>query len=172
MKTAVHSLILITSTLLMGCNNSKSVSTPARSADPVVIIAAQPEPLKEVIAEATPDAYKTLIFNTKLSVNPKQPNWVLFSNGTYILFPKGTRSEEMRKSASGLLQRYNNESFTITKSPLVKGWIARSKKGIYNYVSLEQAGDRLTSIETLKKIGKTNVLKDKTTPIIVHVNTQ
>lgn len=172
MKTARYTLILFIFTLVSGCDNSKSVSKTPPPEDPVVIIDAQPEPLKEVVAEEEPEIYKKLIFNTKLSISPKQPNWVLFSNGTYILFPKGTSGDDMRQSAFGLLQRYNDESFTITKSPLVKGWIAGSKKGIYNYVSLEQASDRLASKTILRKIGKENVLKDKANPIIVHVNTQ
>lgn len=172
MKTTRNFFIAIILTLSYGCDNSKTVSKKTPPSSPVIIIDAEPEPLKEVTSKDNLEIYKRLIFNTKLSINPKQPNWVLFSNGTYILFSNGISNDSMRQSALGLLQRYNGESFSITKSPLVKGWIAGSTRGIYNYVSLEQAGDRLASKTTLRNIGKENVLKDKANPIIIHVNTQ
>lgn len=166
-------LLFLSSLLLIGgCESSKpkSVIAPKEEA-PIVIIEAQPEPLKEVVKEENLELYKKLIFNTKLSISPQQPNWVLFSNGTYILFPKGMSKDDMRQTALGLLQRYNNESFTIKKSPLVKGWLGSSPKGIYTYISLEQASSRMATNKELAAISKRNVIKDKENPIIVHLNT-
>lgn len=162
--------------LLVSCDSTQSKTKPAPTSEPVIVIDATPEPLKELPEVSTekedaPEPYKKLIFNTKLSISSTQPNWVLFSNGTYILFPKGTSTDDMRQSSLGFLQRYNNESFTISKSQLVKGWIASSPKGIYNYVSLAQASSRMATNKELASIGKQNVLKDKANPIIVHINT-
>lgn len=167
-------LLLLVSCILLigGCESTQSKSNPViNNTAPVIVIEAQPEPLREVLENENLAAYKKLIFNTKLSVSPKQPNWVLFSNGTYILFPKGTSEDDMRQTSIGLLQRYNNESFKIKKSPIVKGWIASSPKGIYSYVSLKQASSRLASNKELALIGKENVLKDKAKPLIIHINT-
>ncbi len=170
MKTIIF-LLLSAIFLIGGCESTQSKSTPESQDEPVIIIDALPEPLTEVVEEDNvSDASKKLIFNTKLSVNPGQPNWVLFSNGTYILFPKGTSAGDMRQSALGILQRYSNQSFKVNKSPLVKGWVASTKNGIYNYVSLSQASSRQASNRELAGIGKKNVLKDKSNPIIIHIN--
>lgn len=166
-------LLLVSSLLLIGgCESAKSKPVIApKEESPVVVIEAQPEPLKEVVKDKNLEAYKKLIFNTKLSISSKQPNWVLFSNGTYIIFPKGTSKEDMRKTALGLLQRYNNESFIINKSPLAKGWLGSSTKGIYNYIAIDQASSRMASTKELASISKRNVIKDKENPVIVHLNT-
>ncbi|AWH72965.1 hypothetical protein DCS32_01930 [Dokdonia sp. Dokd-P16] len=153
-----------------GCDSTQKTAQPAAQNEPVVVIEASPEPLKEVLPEEKTDAHKKLIFNTKLSVSPERPNWVLFSNGTHLLFPVGTTKEDMRKTSLGLLQRYNNESFKVRKSPIVKGWVARTPKGIYNYVSLVQASSRLATNKELASIGKQNVMKDKANPVIIHIN--
>jgi|GEM_PF-1773607 len=153
-----------------GCDSTKRSVQPAAQSEPVVVIEASPEPLKEVLPEEKTDAHKKLIFNTKLSVSPEKPYWVLFSNGTYLLFPAETSKEDMRKTSRGLLQRYNNESFKVKKSPIVKGWVASTPKGIYNYVSLVQASSRLASKKELASIGKQNVMKDKANPVIIHIN--
>jgi hypothetical protein len=165
-------LLILSCFLLMGgCDSTQKSAQPATQTEPVVVIEASPEPLKEVLPEENTDAHKKLIFNTKLSVSPERPNWVLFSNGTYVIFPKGTSKDDMRKSAIGLLQRYNNEPFKVRKSPIVKGWVASSPKGIYNYVALAQASSRLANNKELASIGKQNVMKDKENPVIVHINT-
>lgn len=166
-------LLLVSSLLLIGgCESAKSKPVIApKEESPVVVIEAQPEPLKEVVKDKNLEAYKKLIFNTKLSISSKQPNWVLFSNGTYIIFPKGTSKEDMCKTALGLLQRYNNESFIINKSPLAKGWLGSSTKGIYNYIAIDQASSRMASTKELASISKRNVIKDKENPVIVHLNT-
>lgn len=168
-------LLLSTSLfLLKGCGDTTSVTTkPA----PPVQAEVQPQPVVEQpeieetkTVEESP--YKSLIFNAKLSINPSQPNWVLFENGTYILLPSNLTVEQMKKNAVIIIKRYNNESLSISKSPLTKGWIAGSQKGIYNYVSLEKAGDRLATDKQLSGIGESNILKDKEQLNIVHVNTK
>ena len=165
-------LLLILSCFLLigGCDSTQKSAQPAAQSEPVIVIEASPEPLKEVLPEEKTDAHKKLIFNTKLSVSPEKPNWILFSNGTYILYPIGTSKEDMRKTSLGLLQRYNNETFKVKKSPIVKGWVASTSKGIYSYVSLAQASSRLASNKELASIGKQNVMKDKASPIIIHIN--
>lgn len=164
-------LLIFTSLLLMSGCESKKPAGPNPNLEPKIIIDAEPEPLKEIVEEENLEEFKSLIFNTKMSISAKRPDWVLFSNGTYILFPKGTSEDDMRQSAFGFLQRYNNESLTISKSPLVKGWIAESRKGVYNYISLDQAGSTMIKDSELASLGKSNIQKDKGNPIIVHVNT-
>ena len=167
-------LFLLASCFLLigGCESTKSTpKETTKPATPVVVIEAEPEPLKEVVEDENVDVYKNLIFNTKLGVSPKRPNWVLFSNGTYIIFPTGTSKEDMHKSALGFLQRFTSETASVRKSPLTKGWIASTPKGVYNYVALNQASSRLATDQELATIGLQNIKKDKADPIIVHINT-
>ncbi|TVZ51898.1 hypothetical protein [Dokdonia sp. Hel_I_53] len=156
--------------IVSSCVSKQSSSNRESSSEPNVIIESQPEPLKEVVSEEKLEPYKKLIFNTKLSVSPSQTHWVLFSNGTFISFPSGTSVKDMEKSALGILQRFNNDKLRVSKSPLVKGWIARTSKGINNFISQKQIGDRIISPTELAVLGNSNINKDKTELLIVHVN--
>lgn len=168
-------LLLSTSLLLAkGCGDT-TTTTPKPSAP--IQVETQPEPVAEEpeVVESTKieeSPYKSMIFNTKLSISPTQPNWVLFENGTYIILPANIDEEQMKKNAIVIIKRYKGETLSVKKSPLTKGWVASSTQGIYNYVSLEKAGDRLATDQHLKTVGKNSILKDVKELNIVHVNTK
>ncbi len=168
MKRIFYMICLLTT--MYSCVSKQSSSKQESSSEPKVIIASQPEPLKEVVNEEELAPYKTLIFNTKLSVHPSQTHWVLFSNGTFISFPSGTSVKDMEKSALGIIQRFNNDKLSVRKSPLVKGWLAQTTKGLNNFVSQKQIGDRIISATELAILAKNNINKDKKELLIVHVN--
>ena len=40
---------------------------------------------------------KTLLEHVKLAINPKFEDWVLFENGTYIMFDDASQIEDLEK---------------------------------------------------------------------------
>ena len=170
--------LLLSMSLLVvkGCGDTTSTAIkptppvqPETQPESVVVEETEIEETKTAV-EISP--YKSLIFNTTLNINPSQADWVLFENGTYILLPSNLSVEQMKKNATVIIKRYKGESLSISKSPLSKGWIAGSSQGIYNYISLDKAGDRLATDKQLKTVGKSSILKDIEELNIVHVNTK
>lgn len=115
--------------------------------------------------------YKSLIFNVQLGITPKRKNWVLFENGTYVIFPDGYTKDQMKNAAIKLVKSFNNNPITVQKSNFAKGWIISTAKGIYNYVGRDQIKKGITSNDVIQKRGKQNISKDKRKATVVHINT-
>ncbi len=156
--------------LLGGCVSNESTTTSTPQPKEIKTAPAPLETIEEALDEANLEEYKSLTFNVKMGVSPSQPDWVLFSNGTYIIFPRGTSDREMRKAAKKIIGNYKSQSLKVRKSPMVKGWIVYADKGIFNYVSLKQAGERTISDKDLIRLGEQNILADQAKPFIVHIN--
>jgi len=117
-------------------------------------------------------AYKSLIFNVQLGINPKRKNWVLFQNGTYVVFPDGYTREQMKNAAIKLIKGFNSNGLSVQKSNFAKGWIVSTPTGIYNYVSSNQVRKGVTDFKLVSARGKKNILKDKSESNVVHINTK
>ena len=76
---------------------------------------------KEVpkIVDKSESPYKSLIFNVELGINPSRKNWVLFKNGTYVIFPDGYTREQMKNAAIKLVRSYDRQIPSVQKSNLV-----------------------------------------------------
>lgn len=132
--------------------------------------AANKKPSK--IVSKSESAYKSLIFNVQLGINPKRKNWVLFQNGTYIVFPDGYTKDQMKNAAIKLVKSFNNNALNVQKSNFAKGWIISTSAGIYNYVSKNQVQKGVTDFKVISARGKKNILRDKSDAIVVHINTK
>ncbi len=117
-------------------------------------------------------AYKSLIFNVQLGINPKRKNWVLFQNGTYIVFPDGYTKDQMKNAAIKLVKSFNNNALNVQKSNFAKGWIVSTSGGIYNYVSKSQIRKVVTDFKEVSARGEKNIIKDKLEAVVVHINTK
>ncbi|WP_299683027.1 hypothetical protein [uncultured Dokdonia sp.] len=114
--------------------------------------------------------YKSLIFNVQLGINPDRKNWVLFKNGTYMVFPNNTAEKDARRAAKKLLSNYKGGSITITKSAFAKGWIASTSTGIYNYIDRDAFGKGIPKQENILKKGQDNLTTDAKNLEIIYIN--
>ncbi len=186
-------LYLLLSCLVISCIKDK----PAPPEPPVVVEApeappvpeidsiTEPPPPPEVIKETPPpvkkkkkvvakkrEDYKSLIFNVQLGINPGKKNWVLFKNGTYLVFPNNTAEKDAVRAAKKILSSYDGNSVFVEKSNFAKGWIASTPTGIYNYIERGAFGKRAPKSSRIEKKGVKNIAADKKELEIVHVNNQ
>ncbi|WP_299767594.1 hypothetical protein [uncultured Dokdonia sp.] len=125
---------------------------------------------KTEIVNKKREDYKSLIFNVQLGVNPDRKNWVLFKNGTYMVFPNNTAEKDARRAAKKLLSNYKGGAVTITKSSFAKGWIASTNTGIYNYIDRNVFGKGIPKQENILKKGKNNLAIDAKELEIIYIN--
>lgn len=185
---------VVLSSLLFSCVKDKP-KTPEPPVPPKVVEAPEPPPapeedsipeptkppVKEVkktvvkkkktkVVNKKREDYKSLIFNAQLGINPDRKNWVLFRNGTYMVFPNNTAEKDARRAAKKLLSGYKGGSVTITKSAFAKGWIASTSTGIYNYIDRDAFGRGIPKQEKILKKGKDNLTADAKELEIIYIN--
>jgi len=84
-----------------------------------------------------------LIAQVKLAINPEFQNWVLFSNGTYVILETVEENEDIAKTATNLMKEYGP---VFTGSPAgdfnviilsgTEGWVISGHCPVmYTYVS-------------------------------------
>lgn len=176
MKTLIYGISML---ILVACksnttssktapqNNgvSSTVSTPKEEMDEQENSTA-PDTLEEPIVED----FTALRFNVAIGISPSKPDWVLFKNGTYIIFPAGYTDNQMKTAAGDLLDAFSNQNVFINKSQFAKGWIGNTSKGIYTFVAQDALGTGIHSKETIKAAAIANIIADKTKKEIVHIN--
>jgi hypothetical protein len=173
MKTLIYYLIIL---VLVACKSNTTTSRPENQNIPVVVtdvpaVKEEPEVLEEPVIEkpAAPD-YKVLKFNVAIGISPSKPDWVLYKNGSYIIFPSGYTDTQMTTAAGDLLDSFSNQTVSVNKSHFAKGWIANTSKGVYTFVSQEALGEGIHSQETIRNAAIANIKADKTEKKIVHIN--
>lgn len=138
------------------------------------VIKVAPKPVvkkkKKKIANKKPEDYKALTFNVQLGINPDRKNWVLFKNGTYMIFPNNTAEKDAIRAAKKLMSNYKGGSITIQKSSFAKGWIASTGTGIYNYIDRAAFGRGIPKEANILKKGKNNLTADTKGLEIVYIN--
>ncbi len=126
--------------------------------------------MKPDIAVPVEEDFTSLKFNVAIGISPSKPDWVLYSNGTYIIFPSGYSDAQMQTGAGDLLDSYSNQKVSINKSQFAKGWIGNTSKGIYTFVSQEALGEGIHSQETINAAAVSNIMADKHERKVVHIN--
>jgi hypothetical protein len=78
----------------------------------------------------------------RLAVNPDLHNWVLFTNGTFIIFEDVTDDEDLEQQAIDILKEHGevrigeaSADFQVTALSKTVGWVVRGNvPGLYVYV--------------------------------------
>ncbi|MBJ2126691.1 hypothetical protein [Flavobacterium sp. IB48] len=118
-----------------------------------------------------------LLHHVRLSINPKFQDWVLFKNGTYIIFEHVDKISNLEIEAIKLIQKFGpvykgqrSQDYDITSLKNTKGWIVSGHGyGIYTYVSpLEIKSKKTNTAIGLFGRGKRDL--DGRNPVIIHVN--
>ncbi|MEP0262857.1 hypothetical protein [Dokdonia sp.] len=136
------------------------------------VIKKTPPPVKKKVVTKKREDYKSLIFNVQLGINPGKKNWVLFKNGTYLVFPNNTAEKDAVRAAKKILSAHDGDIIFVEKSNFAKGWIASTPTGIYNYIERGAFGRRAPKSSRIEKKGIKNIAADKKELEIIHINNQ
>ncbi|WP_431242301.1 hypothetical protein ACQ9BO_20820 [Flavobacterium sp. P21] len=119
-----------------------------------------------------------LLNHVKLSINPRFQDWVLFKNGTYIIFEYADRFPDIKSEAIRLIKKFGpvypggkSEDFDVTDLNKTKGWIVSGHGyGIYTYVSPQEIKSKIPNIVDIGLLGRSKRDLDGRNPVIIHVN--
>lgn len=154
---------IILSVLLFACNNG--------------------DPKKAASSKPATDTLMTvseLVGHVKLAINPAYTDWVLFSNGTYIILPDSLKSDT-EKNALKILKEFgpvhaggSAGDMTVTELNSTEGWsVGGHYNGMYTYVhpsELTRKGISNPSDLDVGLYGRDKRNSDSRELKVVHVN--
>lgn len=117
-----------------------------------------------------------LIKHVTLSINPKFQDWVLFQNGTYIIFENTDAIDNLEEEAIRLIKKFgpvfignSSEDFDVTGLNKTEGWIVSCHGfGIYTYVSPQEIKSK--NVNQIGLFGRNKRDLDGKNPIVIHIN--
>ncbi|WP_299437767.1 hypothetical protein [uncultured Aquimarina sp.] len=121
---------------------------------------------------------KSLLDNVRLAINPKFQDWVLFKNGTYIIFDDISKVNDIQNEAIKLMEEFGPVSaggpagdFNVTSLNQTKGWIVSSHGyGMYTYVHPNELNTTSPDNIAIGIYGRTKRDKDGNNPKIIYIN--
>lgn len=117
-----------------------------------------------------------LIENIKLALSPKVSYWVLFSNGTVIVFDSLTKDENIKEKAIRYMKEFGPvwpaseaADFGIVDLVSTKGWLVTGHGyGMYTYVHPQELSSNPHDVE-IGVIGRSKRHKDSEEMKIIYV---
>lgn len=127
---------------------------------------------------ANKNAAMPLLENVQLAINPAFQDWVLFENGTYIIFDKADTIKDIREEAIKLMKEYGPVyaggtagDFGVTHLDKTEGWVVSGHcYGMYTYVNPAEIEADTPNDAAIGLLGRSKRDKDGKNPVIVHVN--
>ncbi|MDQ6530163.1 hypothetical protein [Flavobacterium sp. LHD-85] len=121
---------------------------------------------------------QTLIENVKLAINPKFQDWVLFENGSYIIFNNTDKIEDIRKEAIKIMSEYGPVhigspagDFGVATLKKAEGWtVSGHYYGMYTYVHPSEINTAHSNESEIGLFGRSKRDLDGQNPIVVHIN--
>lgn len=121
---------------------------------------------------------KTLLEHVKLAINPKFEDWVLFENGTYIMFDDASQIEDLEKEAIRQMKEFGPVAaggpagdFNVINLNKTEGWVVSGHGyGMYTYVNPSELDSSSPNDLTIGLYGRSKRDKDGNNPKIIHVN--
>ncbi len=119
-----------------------------------------------------------LLHHVRLSINPKFQDWVLFKNGTYIIFEHAEEIRHLESTALKLIKEFGpvysgerSEDFDVTDLKNTEGWIVSGHGyGMYTYVSPQELKYKKPDTAKIGLFGRKKRDLDGRNPVIIHVN--
>ncbi|MCP2028621.1 hypothetical protein L1276_003791 [Flavobacterium sp. HSC-32F16] len=119
-----------------------------------------------------------LLYHVRLSINPKFQDWVLFKNGTYIIFEHAEEIRHLESAALKLIKEFGpvyigerSEDFDVTDLKNTEGWIVSGHGyGMYTYVSPHEMKSQTPNIADIGLLGRDKRDLDGRNPVIIHLN--
>ena len=120
----------------------------------------------------------TLLDHVNLAINPKFQDWVLFENGTYIIFDNADTIADIETEAIKLMKEYGPVyagspagDFSITHLNKTDGWVVSGHcYGMYTYVNPIELETKTLDDVIIGLFGRSKREKDGKLPRIIHVN--
>lgn len=121
---------------------------------------------------------KELINHIKLAINPKFQDWVVFKNGTYIIFDKADTINDINTEALKQMRKFGPVyaggpagDFGITTLNKTDGWIVSGHGyGMYTYVNPSELSIKNPSDTEIGLFGRDKRDLDGKNPEIIYVN--
>ncbi|WET01859.1 hypothetical protein [Flavobacterium sp. YJ01] len=119
-----------------------------------------------------------LLHHVRLSINSKFQDWVLFKNGTYIIFENADETRNLESTALKLMEEFGpvylgerSEDFDVTDLKNTEGWIVSGHGyGMYTYVSPLEMKYKTLDIVEIGILGRRKRDLDGRNATIIHVN--
>lgn len=119
-----------------------------------------------------------LLNHIRLSINPKFQDWVLFKNGTYIIFDNADKILDLESEAIRLMAAFGPvyigtpaADFDVTDLNKTEGWIVSGHGyGMYTYVSPHEIKSNVTDITTIGLLGRAKRDLDGKNPVVLHIS--
>lgn len=120
----------------------------------------------------------SLLDNVKLAINPKFKDWVLFENGTYIIFDDINQIDNIENEAIRLMKEFGPVhaggpagDFNVISLIKTEGWIVSGHRyGMYTYVNPSELEMNSPDDITIGLYGRSKRNNDGENPKIVYIN--
>ncbi|WP_396637410.1 hypothetical protein [Maribacter sp. R77961] len=163
MKKYIHKLILLAILLVFVLSCGEKKDTPKNI---------------KTVTENTEKMPVSLLDNVRLAINPKFQDWVLFENGTYIIFDDVSKIKNIEEESIRLMKEFGPVSaggpagdFNVTSLNLTKGWtVSGHGYGMYTYVNPKELETNYPNDMTVGLYGRSKRNEDGLNPVIIHVN--
>jgi len=124
------------------------------------------------------NAKSELIEHVKLAINPKYQDWVLFKNGTYIIFDNADTIPNLETEAKKEMKEFGPVyaggiagDFGVTSLTKIEGWIVSGHGyGMYTYVNPRELKSKKPEDLEIGLFGRGKRDLDGKNPIIIHIN--
>jgi hypothetical protein len=119
-----------------------------------------------------------MIEHVKLAINPKFQDWVLFENGTYIIFDDISTVEDVKEEAVKLMKEFgpvyaggSAGDFSVIHLNLTEGWLVTGHGyGMYTYVHPSELDNESPNDLEIGLYGRSKRDSDGQNPEIIHIN--
>lgn len=119
-----------------------------------------------------------MIEHVKLAINPKFQDWVLFENGTYIIFDDISTIEDVKEKAIQLMKEFGPVSaggpagdFSVIHLNLTEGWLVSGHGyGMYTYVHPSELDSESPNDLEIGLYGRSKRDSDGQSAEIIHIN--
>jgi hypothetical protein len=119
-----------------------------------------------------------LLNHVKLAINPKYQDWVLFENGTYIIFDDADTISNLESEAIKLMKEFGPVyaggfagDFNVISLTETLGWVVSGHGyGMYTYVHPNELNSEKPDDLTIGLYGRSKRNSDGKHPVVFHVN--
>lgn len=119
-----------------------------------------------------------MIEHVKLAINPKFQDWVLFENGTYIIFDDISIIKDVKEEALQLMKEFGPVyaggpagDFNVIHLNLTEGWLVSGHGyGMYTYVHPSELDSESPNDLEIGLYGRSKRDSDGQNPEIIHIN--
>ena len=120
-----------------------------------------------------------MIKHVKLAINPKFQDWVLFENGTYIIFDDISTIKDIKEEAIRVMKEFgpvyaggSAGDFSVIHLNLTEGWLVSGHGyGMYTYVHPSELDSESPNDLEIGLYGRSKRDSDGQNPEIIHINT-